>query len=367
MVSGRRVLVTGGAGFIGSHVVDELLAAGDEVRVLDCLHPFAHGARPEHQSDGAEYRWADVRDQEAIEAALAGVDAVSHQAAIVGLGADIADIADYAAHNSWGTACLLRAMHVAGFDGPLVLASSMVVYGEGRYRCPEHGLVAPAPRTAERLVAREFEPPCPVCGAPLAPEAVPETAPLEPRSVYAATKVNQEHLCEAYARETGARLVALRYHNVYGSRMPRETPYAGVASIFRSALERGEAPSVFEDGAQLRDFVEVRDVARANRLALEPRAEATGAFNIASGRPRTVGELAAELAGVSGGPEPEVTGEFRLGDVRHVYASAERARERLDFEAGIPFEAGVAAFASAPLRSVARVGAEAPAGRGIGS
>jgi dTDP-L-rhamnose 4-epimerase len=355
-VSGR-VLVTGGAGFIGSHVVDELVAAGYRVRSLDSLHRLAHRGEPDYLNPEAECVWADLRDPDATRRALDGTDAVSHQAAMVGLGADFADIADYVADNALGTATLLRAMHEAGFGARLVLAGSMVVYGEGRYRCPGHGVVAPEPRTPDRMSLGGFEPPCPRCGAELVPEPVAEDAPTDPRNVYAATKLHQEHLCRAFARETGTALAILRYHNVYGPRMPRDTPYAGVASIFRSALEAGRPPRVFEDGHQLRDFISVADVARANRLALEASADVSGPFNIASGTPRTVGELASELARATGGPEPLVTGEFRLGDVRHVFASAVRARERLGFEARVGLADGVAEFARAPLReAVARAG-----------
>ncbi len=344
-------LVTGGAGFIGSHVVDALLARGHEVRVLDCLLPAAHRERPDYVDPRAEWIEGDVRDPVTAAQAVAGVAAVCHQAAMVGLGTDIGDIADYVSHNDLGTAVLLRALAAAGFTGRLVLASSMVVYGEGRYACTEHGVVRPPPRAPHDLDAGRFEPPCPVCGAPLDALAVPEDAPPDPRNVYAATKVAQEHLCAAFARETGAAVTALRYHNVYGPRMPRDTPYAGVASIFRSALAAGDVPRVFEDGGQRRDFVHVRDVARANLLALTAPEPVPGAFNVASGTPRTVLDMANALTRAFGSDRaPVVTGEWRAGDVRHVFASAAAAAERLGFRAAEDFEAGMREFASAPLR-----------------
>jgi dTDP-L-rhamnose 4-epimerase len=253
------ILITGGAGFIGSHIVDALVAEGHEVRVLDL--------RRDGLGDRAEIVQGDVRDLTTVEAALKGVEHVCHQAAKVGLGVDIGDIDDYASHNDVGTAVLLRALAARRFAGRLVLASSMVVYGEGRYRCADHGVVTPAARRPEDLERGAFEPGCPQCEAPLTAEAIPESAPLDPRNVYAATKLHQEHLASAFARETRTPVTALRYHNVYGPRMPRDTPYAGVASIFASALAAGRAPQVFEDGGQLRDFVHVRDVARANVLA----------------------------------------------------------------------------------------------------
>jgi dTDP-L-rhamnose 4-epimerase len=343
------ILVTGGAGFIGSHVVDALLDAGHAVRALDALLPAAHRERPDYLDPRAEWIEGDVRDPATAARAVDGVAAVCHQAAMVGLGVDIGDIADYVGHNDLGTAVLLRALAARGFAGRLVLASSMVVYGEGRYACPEHGVVRPGPRRREDLDARRFEPPCPVCGRALAAETVPEDAPLDPRNVYAATKLAQEHLCAAFARETGVPVVALRYHNVYGPRMPRDTPYAGVASIFRSALAAGDAPRVFEDGGQLRDFVHVGDVARANLLALT--GDATGPFNVASGTPRSVLDMARALASAMDGPEPVVSGEWRSGDVRHVFASAARAAEVLGFTAQADFAAGMREFAVAPLRA----------------
>lgn len=351
-MTSRLVLVTGGAGFIGSHVVDALVEAGVGVRVLDVLHP-AHADKPEYLNPGAGYVFDDIQNARAVMDALDGVDAVSHQASMVGLGVDFADVCDYVWNNDAGTSVLLWALHRRRFDGRLVLASSMAVYGEGVYTCPTHGPVRPGPRPAERLRAGDFDPPCPGCGAPLAPEPVTEEAPPEPRNVYAATKLHQEHLCAAYAREhPGVACTALRYHNVYGPRMPRDTPYAGVASIFRSALEAGRPPRVFEDGAQRRDFVHVADVARANLIAITRPAPAPGTFNIASGQPRTVLEMARALTAAFGPgvPAPEVTGDFRPGDVRHVYASTELARAQLGFTAEVGFEAGMVEFVHAPLR-----------------
>jgi dTDP-L-rhamnose 4-epimerase len=220
----------------------------------------------------------------------------------------------------------------------------MVVYGEGGYACAEHGAVRPAPRRIADLERGSFEPTCPSCGADLQAQSISEDAPLDPRNVYAATKVHQEHLVSALARECATPVIALRYHNVYGPRMPRDTPYAGVASLFASSIATGESPRVFEDGAQRRDFVHVRDVARANVLALMAPATVNGAFNVASGRPRSVGELAQALAGTDG-PEPIVTGQYRPGDVRHIFASPVRASEELGFDALESFSAGMSEFA----------------------
>jgi dTDP-L-rhamnose 4-epimerase len=345
------ILVTGGAGFIGSHVVDALLAEGSEVRVLDSL--LAHSARPAYIAREADFIEGDIRDPATVEQALAGVEHVCHQAGMVGLGSDFLDIADYVSHNDTGTAVLFRALAASGFKGRLVLASSMVVYGEGRYACAEHGVVRPALRRVEDLEAGRFEPGCPHCGRELEAQPIPEDAELDPRNVYAATKLHQEHLAAALEREAGVPVTALRYHNVYGPRMPRDTPYAGVASLFASALAAGEAPRVFEDGAQRRDFVHVRDVAIANVAALSTREPVTGALNVASGWPRSVGEMADALADAAGpdAPRPLVTGQYRLGDVRHVFASPERARELLGFRAGEDFAQGMRELARAELHT----------------
>jgi dTDP-L-rhamnose 4-epimerase len=344
-----RTLVTGGAGFIGSHVAEALLGEGHEVVVLDLRTGPGRGGG--HVPEGVTALQADVRDLDAVRAAVRGVDAVSHQAAKVGLGVDFGDVLGYVTANDVGTATLLAALHETGFAGRLVVASSMVVYGEGRYRCPGHGVVRPGPRTAEDLDAGRFDPPCTVCGAPLAPELVDEEAPVDPRNVYATTKLQTEHLALLYGREHAVPTIALRYHNVYGPRLPRDTPYAGVASTFVSALRAGRAPTVLEDGRQRRDFVHVRDVARANVLALTAGAGWSGPLNIASGQPRTVGQLPDALADAVGpdAPRPVVAGGGRLGDVRHVVASPARAREVLGFTAAVPFEEGVRELVDAPL------------------
>jgi dTDP-L-rhamnose 4-epimerase len=346
-----RIVVTGGAGFVGSHIVAELLGAGHEVVVVDDLDPAAHDGLPGSLPDGATYHWRDVRDPDTWVDVVRGADAVCHQAAKVGLGVDFADVDEYVSRNDHGTAVMLRALHEHHFGGRLVLASSMVVYGEGRYRCADHGIVRPGPRRIADLEARRYEPPCPRCGSPLMPEQVPEDHWLDPRNVYASTKLAQEHLCIAFGREHPATAVtALRYHNVYGPRMPKDTPYAGVASIFRSAYARGETPTVLEDGGQLRDFVHVRDVAHANVVALTCPDAVEGAFNVCSGEPHTVLDLAVALQPAGAAP-PRVVGGYRLGDIRHVFADPARAASVLGFQASIGFDEGMAELSTAPMRT----------------
>ncbi|MBO0885442.1 MAG: NAD-dependent epimerase/dehydratase family protein, partial [Mycobacterium sp.] len=258
-----RVLLTGAAGFIGLRVDAALRSAGHEVVAVDIMLPAAHG------DDAAlppSCQRVDVRDADALAPLLVGIDVVCHQAAVVGAGVDAADAPTFGSHNDFGTAVLLAQMFDAGVRR-LVLASSMVVYGQGRYRCAEHGLVDPLPRRRVDLDAGAYEHRCPVGGEELAWQLVDEDAPLRPRSLYAASKTAQEHYALAWSESTGGSVVALRYHNVYGPGMPRDTPYSGVAAIFRSALEGGEQLTVFEDGGQVRDFVHVDDVAAANLSA----------------------------------------------------------------------------------------------------
>jgi dTDP-L-rhamnose 4-epimerase len=346
-----RVVVTGGAGFIGSHIVEQLVAGGHDVVVLDSLDPAAHARPPSSLCDGVDYRWTDVTEAGAWLDAIDGADAVCHQAAKVGLGIDFSDVCSYVHANDVGTAAGLWAMHHVGFAGRLVLASSMVVYGEGAYQCPRHGPVRSGPRRRDDLDRGRFEPRCPDCGDELEPRVVSEDAPLDPRNVYAATKVHQEHLVTAFAREHGMPSTVLRYHNVYGPRMPRDTPYAGVASILRSALAAGRAPQVFEDGCQRRDFVHVSDVARANILALTVPTPYDGALNVASGHPLTVLQMAEAIASARPGRRPEVVGRYRLGDVRHIVADPSRARTAIGFKAAVHPMEGLRRFADDPLRA----------------
>ncbi len=342
-----RVLLTGAAGFIGSRVRVALESAGHDVVAVDVMLPAAHGASARLPDDTHR---VDVRDCAALAPLLDGIDVVCHQAAVVGAGVNAADAPSYGSHNDYGTTVLLAEMFAAGVQ-KLVLASSMVVYGQGRFECPAHGSVDPLPRTRADLDAGVFEHRCVVCGEELQWRLVGEEEPLRPRSLYAASKVAQEHYALAWAEATGGSVVALRYHNVYGPQMPRDTPYSGVAAIFRSALENGDVPRVFEDGGQMRDFVHVDDVAAANLAAVESRLPAFEAFNVCSGRPISIIEIATELCEIRGSAPPLVTGQYRSGDVRHIVASPQRAAEQLGFRAAVDPRDGLREFAFAPLRA----------------
>ena len=339
------VLVTGGAGFIGSHLVDVLVAAGERVRVLDNLDPLAHpsGELPGHANPGAEYVIADLRDAEAVGRTLAGVDRVFHLGGVVGNGESMVNVRRAIDVNAVGTATLMEAvLERRDAIRRLVCASSMVVYGDGAYRCPRHGDGAPPVRSAERIGLQLWEPVCGHCGRELEPIPTTEDARLQPASVYGISKRDQEELVLVLGRAYGLETVALRYLNTYGPRQALGNPYTGVAAIFAARVLRGRRPMVFEDGRQLRDLVHVTDVARATALAMDAPGAPGHAMNVATGRGLRVAELAERIATALGSPlAPDVTGAFRAGDIRHCVADAGRASELLGFEAAVTVEEGL--------------------------
>ena len=339
----EHVLITGGAGFIGSHLGDELLAAGYRVRALDSLVEQVHGEsrqRPGYLTDEIELVVGDVRDAEVVGRALDGVEAVVHLAARVGVAQSMYEPAEYTAANTAGTGVLLEAL----IERPvrkLVVASSMSVYGEGAYE--------PAPaveRTREQLERGDWEPRGPA-GEPLRPVPTPETKRPELASIYALSKHDQERMCLLYGAAYGMPAVALRFFNVYGPRQALSNPYTGALAIFASRLLNGRPPVVFEDGGQRRDFVHVTDVARACRLALERDGADGRTLNVANGREATILDVARRLAGLLGKEiEPDLPGTFRAGDIRHCFADVTRAREALGFEAGVALDDGLAELAA---------------------
>ena len=341
----RRILIAGGAGFIGSHLADLLLENGYSVRVLDSLSPQVHGdaeARPAYLAPEVELVRGDVRDPLATRRALEGVDAVVHLAAAVGVGQSMYQIADYVGVNDLGTAVLLEALTGHPVER-LLVASSMSVYGEGLGRTPDGRLVEPAERDTEALKVHRWEPQS-ADGTPLEPVPTPETKRPSLSSVYALNKFAQERLCLLFGRAYGVPTTALRFFNVYGTRQALSNPYTGVLAIFASRLLNGRPPMIFEDGRQRRDFVHVRDVARACLLALEKPQAAGEVLNVGSGAPRTVEEVGRAIARAVGRPElqPQVTGRYRVGDIRHCFADISRARQVLGFEPEEDFDAGLA-------------------------
>jgi dTDP-L-rhamnose 4-epimerase len=338
------VLITGGAGFIGSHVAESLLAAGHEVRVYDSLVEQVHGGRgPVNVPDEAEFVLGDVRDSGALRRALRGVDAIVHHAAEVGVGQSMYQISRYVDGNTGGTGVLLELIANERHQVErIVVASSMSVYGEGAYRCEQHGVVHPRPRGDLQLGARDWEMRCPECTERVAPVPTPESKPLHPASIYAISKLDQELMCLAVGRAYDIGVVALRYFNTYGPRQALSNPYTGVAAIFSSRLMNGQPALVFEDGAQLRDFIHVHDVARATVLALGSRGAVGEAINIGTGRPVSVLGVAEVLARHIGVEIPaRLSATSRSGDIRHCWADATKARALLGFEPEVNFDEGM--------------------------
>jgi dTDP-L-rhamnose 4-epimerase len=339
----RKVLITGGAGFIGGHLAEELLASGYEVRILDALDPQVHedGSFPAWLGKELELVEADVRDMEAVARALAGIDAVVHLAAAVGVGQSMYQLRRYVGVNDLGTATLLEAINGNPVER-LVVASSMSVYGEGAYRNGDGSLRHPPRREREQLARREWEP-IDNGGAPLAAVPTPEDIVPLPSSPYALTKYDQELLCLMFGAAYSVPTVALRLFNVYGPRQALSNPYTGVMAIFACRLLNGSAPIIYEDGAQLRDFVNVRDVARAFRLALEHSDVRNCAINIGSGRSISIEQVARTLANVLDRDiEPQFEGKYRFGDVRHCFADVSLAAEMLGYRPNVAFEDGIA-------------------------
>jgi dTDP-L-rhamnose 4-epimerase len=337
------VLITGGAGFIGSHVATELLRKGYQVRLLDSLVTQVHGEhckRPSYLPADAELILGDVRNPDVVDEALLGVDAVYHFVSLVGVGQSMYQIAEYTSVNNLGTAVLLERL-VKQRVNKLVVASSMSVYGEGLYLTEEGEPYHQACRTGEQLKRHEWEMTT-RDGRALRPVATPETKPPSLASVYALSKFDQEQMCLMVGRAYGISTVALRFFNVYGPFQSLSNPYTGVLAIFASRLLNGQRPIIFEDGKQLRDFVSVYDIAQACRLALEVEAAEDQTFNIGSGQTVTVAEVAQNLAKVLGkNIEPEVTGSYRVGDIRHCFPDISQARKVLGYEPAVTQEAGM--------------------------
>ncbi len=343
----KGVLVTGGAGFIGSYLVDALLERGYEVRVFDSLEPQVHGEveRPPHYlNPEAEFVKGDVRDREALRKALVGVEIILHHAAAVGVGQSMYEIRRYTEANVLGSANLLDILANEKHEVErLIVASSMSIYGEGKYLCPKCGVVYPKLRSDEQLMERQWEMRCPHCGEEASPLPTDEDKPLFPSSIYAITKRDQEEMFLCFGRAYGIPTVAFRYFNVYGPRQALSNPYTGVAAIFSARIMNGRPPVIYEDGLQSRDFIHVRDIVQANLLAMEDEEADYQVLNVGTGRSLTVLEMARILIEKLGGEglEPQIAGKYRRGDIRHCYADITKIRRKLGFSPQVDFEEGI--------------------------
>jgi dTDP-L-rhamnose 4-epimerase len=340
----KNILITGGAGFVGSHLADALLETGHNVRIFDNLTEQVHqDGIPSYLSSDVEFVRGNVQDPAAVRRAVDGIEVVFHMAAAVGVGQSMYEIERYMGTNTQGTAVLLQELlNRKSQVEKLVLASSMSIYGECKYLCAKCGSVSPSPRSAEQLRTRQWEPECPTCGEQLAAVPTDESKPLQCSSIYALSKKDQEEMCLLFGRTYGLPVVALRYFNIYGTRQSLSNPYTGVAAIFASRLMNGNPPLIFEDGRQLRDFVSVRDAVQANLLAME-RCEADGmALNIGSGEPISISEVAAELSRAMEKDIPAaLTLKYRAGDVRHCFADISAAGKLLGYAPKVRFAEGL--------------------------
>ncbi|MGD1995022.1 MAG: NAD-dependent epimerase/dehydratase family protein [Anaerolineae bacterium] len=343
----KNILVTGGAGFIGSHLVDALVDQGHRVKVLDLLVPQVHGPDaqvPKYLPQGVTFLRGDVADVDAWRWALEDVDVVFHEAAEVGVGQSMYEVVRYVRANTLGTAVMLELLATGVYPvRRLIVASSMSIYGEGAYQCAACGPVSPQLRPVDQLAARDWEMRCPDCGRTVAPAPTGEDKPLLPTSIYAISKRDQEEMCLSIGRAYGIPTVALRYFNVYGPRQALSNPYTGVVAIFSSRLLNGNAPLIFEDGLQSRDFIHVSDIVRANLLAMENGRADYQVFNIGTGRSSTILDVARILSRALGVEiDPVVVGKFREGDIRHCFADISRARQVLGYAPQRDLETGIA-------------------------
>jgi dTDP-L-rhamnose 4-epimerase len=341
---GKRILITGGAGFIGSHLADALLSRGHEVRALDNLSPQVHGpdaARPDYLDDDVDLLTGDIRDPELVRHALEGVDVVYHLAAAVGVGQSMYEIAQYTAVNNLGTAVLLEALAAQPVER-MIVASSMSLYGEGLYRSADGRMSTAEERGLDQLRAGDWEIRN-ARGEILTPLPTPESKLPSLASIYALSKFDQERMCLLIGRAYGISTTALRFFNVFGTRQALSNPYTGVLAIFASRLLNGKRPAVFEDGLQRRDFVSVYDVAQACCLVLDHPESAGSVFNVGSGRSYTIREIGERIARVIGKEylEPDITGKYRVGDIRHCFADISRARSVLGYEPRVELEEGL--------------------------
>jgi dTDP-L-rhamnose 4-epimerase len=342
-VTSKNVLITGGAGFVGSHLADALVLRGHHVRILDNLNAQVHPAGLPAYLSEVEFIHGDMRDLRRVSQAVRDMDVIFHLAAAVGVGQSMYEIAEYTAVNTLGTANLLQAiLDTSARLEKLIVASSMSIYGEGEYRCESCGEIAPRRRSLSQLRKRRWDPDCPSCGDAAIPVATREHKALHGSSVYALSKKHQEEMTLLFGRTYQVPVVALRYFNIFGTRQALSNPYTGVMAIFASRLLNGKPPVVFEDGAQLRDFVNVQDVVQANLLAME-RSEADGlALNIGSSAPIAICDVAFKLAEMLGTNLPlEITGTHRSGDIRHCFADISAASRLLGYSPQVQFVDGL--------------------------
>ena len=341
----KKILIVGGCGFVGSHTADALLEHGHRVTIFDNLSKQVHGdSFPSYVSAEAEFIQGDVRDLDAISQAVRGQDVIYNFAAAVGVGQSMYEISNYMDSNSQGTANLLQAiLNTKSHPEKLIVASSMSIYGEGRYLCPSCGEIAPRTRLGAQLKRKDWEIRCPQCNRTAKPAPTDEEKPLQCTSIYALSKKAQEEMTLLFGQTYDIPAVALRYFNIYGPRQALSNPYTGVAAIFASRLMNGKAPVVFEDGHQLRDFVNVHDIVQANLLALSSPGGDGMALNVGSGTPVTVRQIATEIASMLGVEIPfEISGQCRAGDIRHCYADISKISRTLGFVPSVQLRQGMA-------------------------